>query len=187
MKARGAIRRALLRWYRANRRDLPWRRTRDPYAIWISEAMLQQTRVETVIPYYERFLARFPTVQDLAEAEADEVLGAWAGLGYYSRARNLQRAAQVLADEHDGHLPDTAEGLRELDRFIDRAAIDLVGVDLEQGRLARDAFSQYGKGRHPAALNFGDCFAYALARILEQPLLYKGDDFSRTDLDEGDL
>ncbi len=107
-------RRLLLRWYRRNRRDLPWRRTRDPYAIWISEAMLQQTRVETVVPYYERFLARFPTVRDLAEAEADDVLGAWAGLGYYSRARNLQRAAQVVAHEHDGRLPDTAEALREL-------------------------------------------------------------------------
>lgn len=75
-----------------------------------------------------------------------------------------------------------AEGLRELDRFIDRAGIDLIGVDVEQGRAARDAFSRFGKGRHPAALNFGDCFAYALARILEQPLLYKGDDFSKTDL-----
>ncbi|MDJ0851002.1 MAG: A/G-specific adenine glycosylase [Myxococcota bacterium] len=110
----GEVRRLLLRWYRRNRRDLPWRRTRDPYAIWISEAMLQQTRVETVIPYYERFLARFPTVRALAEADADDVLGAWAGLGYYSRARNLQRAAQVVADEHEGRLPDTAEGLREL-------------------------------------------------------------------------
>lgn len=75
-----------------------------------------------------------------------------------------------------------AEGLRELDRFIERAGIDLVGVDLEQGRAARDAFSRYGKGRHSAGLNFGDCFAYALARVLEQPLLCKGDDFSRTDV-----
>ncbi len=109
-----SIREPLLRWYRRNRRDLPWRRTRDPYAIWISEAMLQQTRVETVIPYYERFLTRFPDVLALADAAADEVLGAWAGLGYYSRARNLQRAARVVADEHGGRLPDTAEGLREL-------------------------------------------------------------------------
>jgi ribonuclease VapC len=75
-----------------------------------------------------------------------------------------------------------AEGLRELDRFIDRAGIDLVGVDVGQGKMARDAFSRFGKGRHPAALNFGDCFAYALARTLDQPLLSKGADFSKTDL-----
>jgi len=75
-----------------------------------------------------------------------------------------------------------AEGLRELDRFIDRAGIDLVGVDVEQGKVARDAFSRFGKGRHSAALNFGDCFAYALAWTLAQPLLFKGDDFSKTDL-----
>ena len=75
-----------------------------------------------------------------------------------------------------------AEGLRELDRFVDHAGIELVGVDVGQGKIARDAFSRFGKGRHPAALNFGDCFAYALARILAQPLLFKGDDFSKTDL-----
>jgi A/G-specific adenine glycosylase len=104
----------LLDWYRANRRDLPWRRLRDPYAVWISEAMLQQTRVETVIPYWERFLALFPDVASLAAAEPDAVLGAWAGLGYYSRARNLHRAAKAVAALHGGRLPDTAEGLREL-------------------------------------------------------------------------
>ena len=75
-----------------------------------------------------------------------------------------------------------AEGLRELDRFVDHAGIELVGVDVGQGKIARDAFSRFGKGRHPAALNFGDCFAYALARILAQPLLFKGDDFVKTDL-----
>jgi A/G-specific adenine glycosylase len=107
-------RQLLLSWYRANRRDLPWRRTRDPYAVWISEAMLQQTRVETVIPYYERFLARFPDVPALAAAEPDAVLSAWAGLGYYSRARNLHRAARELASRGCARLPDTAEGLREL-------------------------------------------------------------------------
>ncbi len=76
------VRKNLFGWYRRNRRDLPWRRTRDPYKIWISEAMLQQTRVETVIAYYQRFLDLFPTVASLAEAESDDVLGAWAGLGY---------------------------------------------------------------------------------------------------------
>jgi len=94
-----AIRAALLAWYRAERRDLPWRRTRDPYAIWVSETMLQQTRVEAVVPYYERFLARFPTVGTLASADLDDVLSQWAGLGYYSRARNLKRAAEQVVAE----------------------------------------------------------------------------------------
>jgi len=108
------VRSALLSWYRANRRDLPWRRTRDPYAIWISEIMLQQTRVETVIPYYERFLERFPDVETLASADADDVLGAWAGLGYYSRARNLQAAAREIADTYHGRMPDDAQRLGAL-------------------------------------------------------------------------
>jgi A/G-specific adenine glycosylase len=108
------IRRALLIWYCANRRDLPWRRSRDPYAIWVSETMLQQTRVETVIPYYERFLARFPDVESLASADTDDVLGVWAGLGYYSRARNLQAAAREVSTKHGGELPDDAAGLRAL-------------------------------------------------------------------------
>ncbi len=107
-------RRALLRWYDARQRDLPWRRTRDPYAIWISETMLQQTRVETVIPYYERFLERFPDVESLASADRDDVYALWAGLGYYSRARNLQAAARRIVDEHGGLLPDDVDGLRSL-------------------------------------------------------------------------
>lgn len=109
-----AIRAALLAWYRAERRDLPWRRTRDPYAIWVSETMLQQTRVEAVIPYYERFLARFPTLGALASADLDDVLSLWAGLGYYSRARNLKRAAEQVVAEHDGRLPDGIEALQRL-------------------------------------------------------------------------
>lgn len=108
------IRAPLLGWYDANKRDLPWRRTRDPYAIWISEAMLQQTRVETVIPYWERFLETFPTVEALAEADLDDVYAVWTGLGYYSRARNLKHAAGTIVAEHGGRLPDTAEGLETL-------------------------------------------------------------------------
>jgi len=108
------IRGKLLDWYDANHRDLPWRRSRDPYAIWISETMLQQTRVETVIPYYERFLERFPDVHALASADREDVFGLWAGLGYYSRARNLHDAARIVADEHDGCLPDQADALRAL-------------------------------------------------------------------------
>ena len=113
-RRRAGLRAALLAWYRVHRRDLPWRRTRDPYAIWISEAMLQQTRVETVIPYYERFLARFPDVAALATADLDDVTALWAGLGYYSRARNLHRAARLVMERHAGRLPDDVDALRKL-------------------------------------------------------------------------
>lgn len=99
----------LLHWYRKNRRDLPWRRTRDPYAIWVSEIMLQQTTVEAVIPYYERFLKRFPTIDSLAKAGIDEVLSLWSGLGYYSRARNLHRAAKQITT-----VPDMIDELMKL-------------------------------------------------------------------------
>ncbi len=108
------IRAPLLKWYDANRRDLPWRRTSDPYAIWISEAMLQQTRVDTVIPYWERFLERFPDVASLASAEIDDVYAVWTGLGYYSRARNLKHAAETVVTDYDGKIPETAAGLQEL-------------------------------------------------------------------------
>lgn len=109
-----AIRRALMRWYRQRARDLPWRRTRDPYAIWVSEIMLQQTRVSAVVPYYERFLRRFPTVQKLARARIDSVLKLWEGLGYYSRARNLHEAARQIVVRFGGRLPDTREELLSL-------------------------------------------------------------------------
>ncbi|WP_199622441.1 A/G-specific adenine glycosylase [Paenibacillus alkalitolerans] len=98
--------RELLDWYRVQKRDLPWRRSRDPYHIWVSEIMLQQTRVETVKPYYERFLSLFPTVGALAAAPEEQVLKAWEGLGYYSRARNLQSAAREVAERYGGRVPD---------------------------------------------------------------------------------
>jgi len=106
------IRRLLLAWYRKNKRDLPWRRTADPYRIWLSEVMLQQTRAAAVIPYYERFLERFPTVEALAAAEEPEVLALWAGLGYYSRARNVHRAARSI--HAHGAFPSTYESIRAL-------------------------------------------------------------------------
>jgi len=114
VKAAVRIRRALVTWYRNNKRDLPWRRTHDPYAIWISETMLQQTRVEAVIPYWERWMKRFPDVAALATADADDVMGHWAGLGYYSRARNLHAAARTVVEELGGELPDDVAGLRDL-------------------------------------------------------------------------
>ncbi|MGH7822915.1 MAG: A/G-specific adenine glycosylase, partial [Candidatus Binatia bacterium] len=109
-----AHRGALLRWYRAHHRDLPWRRTRDPYAIWVAETMLQQTRSETVLGYHARFLERFPTVEDLARAREDTVLAAWSGLGYYSRARNLREAARIVVSDHGGRLPADPAVLRSL-------------------------------------------------------------------------
>jgi len=104
-----AIRRALLSWYDRHRRELPWRRTKDPYGVWVSEVMLQQTTVKTAMPYYEAFLKRFPTLQALAEEPEEEVLGAWSGLGYYHRARNLHRGAQHVAERHGGRFPRTLE------------------------------------------------------------------------------
>ncbi len=101
-----ALSTALLQWYRRDRRDLPWRRQRDPYRIWVSEIMLQQTRVDTAIPYYERWIARFPTAADLATAAEDDVLKHWEGLGYYSRARNLQAAAREITTRYGGQVPD---------------------------------------------------------------------------------
>lgn len=100
-----ALRRSLLDWYAKVGRDLPWRHTRDPYAIWVSEIMLQQTQVKTVIPYYQRWLTEFPTIQALAAADQQQVLKAWQGLGYYARARNLHRAAQAIVDRFDGEFP----------------------------------------------------------------------------------
>ncbi len=109
---------ALLEWYDCERRDLPWRaapgRKADAYRVWLSEIMLQQTTVGAVIPYYERFLQRWPNVGALAAANLDDVLAAWAGLGYYSRARNLHKCAKLVAGEHGGRFPDTEETLREL-------------------------------------------------------------------------
>jgi A/G-specific adenine glycosylase len=102
------IRKRLLSWFRKYRRELPWRLNKDPYRIWVSEIMLQQTRVAAVIPYYERFLERFPDIRALAEAPEEEVLRLWSGLGYYSRARNLQRAAQQIVTAHGGEFPRTA-------------------------------------------------------------------------------
>ena len=104
----------ILSWYDQGHRDLPWRRTQDPYRIWISEIMLQQTRAETVVSYYERFLARYPTVQDLASAPEEELLKAWEGLGYYSRARSLQKAAKAIVSQYGGQLPADLNMLRAL-------------------------------------------------------------------------
>lgn len=108
------FRRTLLAWYDREGRDLPWRRDHDPYHVWVSEIMLQQTQVNTVIPYYENFMVAFPTVEALANADQANLLKAWQGLGYYSRARNLQRAAQQLVTDYQGQWPQTAAELTDL-------------------------------------------------------------------------
>ena len=148
----------LLDWYERERRDLPWRRTCDPYAIWVAEIMLQQTRVETVLDYYERFLARFPNLDALAAASINEVLKAWEGLGYYARARHLHKAAQQVTHDLGGQMPATAEALLllpgvgrytaaaiasiafrqdsiALDGNLDRVLCRLYGIDDDPGRL----------------------------------------------------
>ncbi len=107
----------LLAWFAANRRQLPWRETRDPYCIWVSEVMLQQTRATTVIPYYRRFLERFPTVQALAAANDNVLMKAWEGLGYYARARHLREAARIIVTQHNGKLPASRDALLRLPGF----------------------------------------------------------------------
>ena len=104
----------LLAWYDENKRDLPWRKTRDPYHIWVSEIMLQQTRVDTVIPYFENFIERFPTIDEIAEADEEDVLKAWEGLGYYSRARNLQAAVREVKESYGGVVPNNEEEISTL-------------------------------------------------------------------------
>lgn len=113
---------AVLDWYDAGHRDLPWRHTKDAYRIWVSEIMLQQTRAETVISYYERFLSRYPTVYALAQAPEEDVLKSWEGLGYYSRARSLQKAAKQIAQEYGGKLPANIQKLRALPGIGDYTA-----------------------------------------------------------------
>ena len=109
-----SFRQKLLTWYDENKRDLPWRRSKNPYHIWVSEIMLQQTRVDTVIPYYERFLDWFPTVESLANAPEERLLKVWEGLGYYSRVRNMQTAAQQIMSEYEGKFPSTYESISSL-------------------------------------------------------------------------
>lgn len=124
--------RALLAWYGREKRDLPWRLTRDPYAIWVSEAMLQQTQVATVIPYYERFLKRFPTLRALALADRQDVLKAWEGLGYYRRAVFLHEGARAVVARHGGRFPTDPEAIRALPGIGDYTAGAIRSIALGQ-------------------------------------------------------
>jgi A/G-specific adenine glycosylase len=169
------VRARLLEWYRRVRRDLPWRRTRDPYAIWVSEVMLQQTRVETVIPYYARFMKALPNVHALAEAPLDRVLELWSGLGYYRRARLLHRGAKDVTSAHGGVVPRDAKSLRAIsgvgrytagaiasiaydeeapivDGNVARVLARLAGRDLDDKTLWSRA-EELARGRAPGDLN----------------------------------
>ena len=123
-----SLRTALIDWYLANQRELPWRIASDPYPVWVSEVMLQQTQVATVLPYYHEFLKRFPTLQKLACANLQEVLKAWEGLGYYARARNLHKAAGVVINQHQGHIPRSWQDFRQLPGVGDYIAAAVLSI-----------------------------------------------------------
>ncbi|HEY69820.1 MAG TPA: A/G-specific adenine glycosylase [Anaerolineae bacterium] len=128
----------LLVWYEEHARDLPWRKTRDPYAIWIAEVMLQQTRVETVIPYYERWMASFPTIEALADAPREQVLAHWEGLGYYRRAHHLHQAAQRVVEDHGGLLPSDLKDLEKLPGIGRYTAAAVAAIAYDHDVLALD-------------------------------------------------
>ena len=165
------FRRRLLEWYHHHRRELPWRVEHDPYKVWISEIMLQQTQVETVVPYYERFTSRFPTIESLAVASLDEVLRLWEGLGYYRRAINLWEAARVVVEEFGGRLPADPKLLQQLPGIgrYTAGAIASIGfgipvaiLEANSRRVLRRVFPVGGEqGRPP-----GDGYLWQLAQRL---------------------
>jgi A/G-specific adenine glycosylase len=123
-----ALRKALMGWYLINQRDLPWRKASDPYPIWVSEVMLQQTQVSTVLPYYHEFLKRFPNLKRLARANSQEVLKAWEGMGYYARARNLHQAAKIVISQHEGIIPQSWQNFRKLPGVGDYIAAAVLSI-----------------------------------------------------------
>jgi A/G-specific adenine glycosylase len=137
-ETRQAMRQALAGWYLRSRRDLPWRHGCDPYRIWVSEVMLQQTQVQTVMPYYHRFMAQFPDVFSLARADLQSVLKRWEGLGYYSRARNLHKAAGMVASEMNGQMPNSREALRRLPGVGEYIAAAVLSIAFNQAHAVVD-------------------------------------------------
>ncbi len=133
------IRHHLLAWYEISQRDLPWRKTKNPYSIWVSEVMLQQTRVITAIPYFERFMEAFPNVEALAKSGSQKVLKLWEGLGYYARARNLHKACQMIVSEYGGNIPETYENFRQLPGVGDYIACAVTSIAFGKVRGAADA------------------------------------------------
>ncbi len=134
----GAIQTRLLKWYKKHHRELPWRKTDDPFSIWVSEVMLQQTQVKTVVPYYWKFLERFPDAKKLAAADLHSLLKAWEGMGSYARARNLHRAAQMVVTEFDGNIPTTWEDFRRLPGVGEYIAAAVMSIAFDQPYAAID-------------------------------------------------
>ncbi|MHC4946251.1 MAG: A/G-specific adenine glycosylase [Planctomycetota bacterium] len=182
------VQKKLPRWYGRHRRSLPWRKSRDPYAIWVSEIMLQQTRVDQATPYFDRFMKRYPTVQDLAVADQEAVLKSWEGMGYYSRARNLHRAAQIVAEELEGYLPKDTEALRKLPGIgpYTAGAIASIAFGLDEpvldGNVTRVLTRLFAIGTNPAATNTRKRL-WALARKIIPP--GKAGDFNQALMDLG--
>lgn len=128
----------LLNWYHTNKRDLPWRKNTDPYGVWISEIMLQQTRVETVIPYYEHFMEHYPTISSLAASKDEELLKLWEGLGYYSRAKNLKKASQIICNQYHGYFPKQYDDILALPGIGAYTAGAIASISFEQAKAAVD-------------------------------------------------
>lgn len=149
----------LLTWFDQNRRDLPWRegRPRNPYYVWVSEIMLQQTRTEAVKPYFESWKRRFPTIEALAEAEEADVLHAWQGLGYYSRARNLHKAAREMVEKYGGAIPEDKKDVRALPGIGEYTAGAILSMAYGKHRLLRGHDSR-GEGAFPSPPFQGDAF-----------------------------
>jgi A/G-specific adenine glycosylase len=135
---RAAFQRRLLAWFQEHRRELPWRASRDPYRVWVAEIMLQQTRIAAVIPYYQRFLKQFPDVRSLANSRQERVLRLWSGLGYYSRARNLRRAAQRILTHHDGAFPDSMDQALDLPGIGHYTAAAVLSIAYSQPHAVLD-------------------------------------------------
>jgi len=176
-----AIRRKLLRWYDRNRRDLPWRRSRDPYAIWVAETMLQQTQIAAVMPYYGRFLKAFPSVAALARAPLGKVMAYWSGLGYYRRARNLKDAAEKLVREHAGVLPADYDRLLSLPGVGAYTAGALMSIAFGKPYPAIDGNVRRVLGRLVKATNEKSLRATA-ARLVSKP---RPGDFNQALMDLG--
>jgi A/G-specific adenine glycosylase len=178
----------LLSWYELNQRDLPWRRQPSPYAVWVSEIMLQQTRVETVIPYFQRWMERFPSVEALARASLQQVLSAWEGLGYYSRARNIHKAAQIIVGQYTGRLPDDPQALRKLPGIGRYTAGAIASIAFEKDEPALDGnirrvLARLFNVRQPARSPEGERRLWELASELLPP--GRAGDFNQALMDLG--
>ncbi len=159
----------LLNWYAENAREMPWRGNPDPYAVWVSEIMLQQTRVDTVLPYFERWMRRFPDIQTLAEASQQDVLNSWEGLGYYSRARNFHKAAQIVIDQYNGQLPVDPSALKSLPGIgaYTAAAIASIVFGLDEATLdgnIRRVLARIFDVEHPLGTTLAEKRLWELAR-----------------------